>query len=817
MEGMAERVPITYTFGNHMHWVDMEWLWGYEVLPSSVRDMLHFCRETGAKGNINFDAVGYEKMASECPDALAELKEAVQNGTVEIVGGSYGQPYGQFHGGESNVRQRIYGARTCRRLLGKRPETFWEEEFDFFPQLPQILSSCGYKYASLFFQWTWHTPEVPKEDVPVVWWEGQDGSRLLTATRNRLNLHQWPEDIQVLMDELAATGTANGDLILQWLELMPTQDWMCRSEVLLPKTKELLGDPRFQVSFATLGEYLSKIGAEVPTRRYMMDDVWHGMTLGKNGDRMRRLSHEVEACVLRAETTAAIASLFGRPYAQWDVYPTWELEEAWRELLQAQHHDNCECEGLCGRVGVYSYERSRSLSSGVFVSNLKRIASLVGDKYQRSVSISKDNDADEKPSKKPKGALYFNPHGWAVRTPLAVGSDNCVDVPAFGFISLDSVTEVPNLKKVKERDDLKISIDDNRRISQFVCSEFPEGLLAAESEITYSVIQSKVAIKVPTTAQMSSKKDQHICPTASILPERRAFKLDITAKIDRPDSGLNSGLTMKLPLSFRPHIITDQPYGVTEVHPNGVWPKKYPTGDWMTSPQWFEEVRNPFTSLTLVDLVDADNPARGLLIVHDGSQQWFLGENNEVKCLLNAYDAWDEEHFISRTYGHFWLIPHGLMTHSARWRTAQELLNGPLGQNFSPYEDGPKLESFSFASCSPENVVMTALYREMTGHSRVEGYAADWEYPFVLRLVEFDGVESTATIQVNASVARAVRTDLMGCSPTELDISENSIQVPMRPYEIATVYLDLVEGRKQFRDLDAKRAIWATVHRTQED
>jgi len=36
----------------------------------------------------------------------------------------------------------------------------------------------------------------------------------------------------------------------------------------------------------------------------------------------------------------------------------------------------------------------------------------------------------------------------------------------------------------------------------------------------------------------------------------------------------------------------------------------------------------------------------------------------------------------------------------------------------------------------------------------------------------------------------------------------------MRPYEIATVYLDLAEGRKQFRDLDAKREIWATVHRT---
>jgi alpha-mannosidase len=29
-----------YTFGNHFHWVDMQWLWGYGVLGDSVRDML---------------------------------------------------------------------------------------------------------------------------------------------------------------------------------------------------------------------------------------------------------------------------------------------------------------------------------------------------------------------------------------------------------------------------------------------------------------------------------------------------------------------------------------------------------------------------------------------------------------------------------------------------------------------------------------------------------------------------------------------------------------------------------------------------------
>ncbi len=86
------RKPLYYTFGNHMHWVDMEWLWGYGTLPSSARDMLAFCARTGARGNLNFDGIGYEKLAVEAPEVLAELRAAIAAGQIEVVGASYGQP-----------------------------------------------------------------------------------------------------------------------------------------------------------------------------------------------------------------------------------------------------------------------------------------------------------------------------------------------------------------------------------------------------------------------------------------------------------------------------------------------------------------------------------------------------------------------------------------------------------------------------------------------------------------------------------------------------------------------------------------------------
>jgi len=44
----------------------------------------------------------------------------------------------------------------------------------------------------------------------------------------------------------------------------------------------------------------------------------------------------------------------------------------------------------------------------------------------------------------------------------------------------------------------------------------------------------------------------------------------------------------------------------------------------------------------------------------------------------------------------------------------------------------------------------------------------------------------------------------------------SQVKFRMRPREIATVYADMVMGRKEYRDLDAKREVWATVHREKE-
>ncbi len=839
-----DKTPLYYTFGNHMHWVDMQWLWGYHVMPGSTFDMLRFGEAAGAKGNVNFDGVGYEKLAAEAPEALEALRDAVREGRIEPVGGSYAQPYGLFHGGESNIRHRVYGARAVRRLLGVWPKTFWEEEFDFFPQLPQMLRGSGFEYASLYFQWTWHTPEVPRETVPVVWWEGQDGSRLLTATRNALNLHQWPEDMQILFDQLAAGEqpvTRLGDvppLILQWVELMPSPDWMCRSEVLLPKLTELLADNRFEIKPCTLGEYLrlASSAPDIPVRRYCLDDVWHGMSQGKNGDYMRQESQRLEAELLAAESLATVLSVFGRPYPRWDVYPVWELEEAWRHLLIAQHHDNDECESLCGHVAVAGHEYARRLAPTEYL--LAHLAERTGLRMSN---------------------LAVNPLGWPVPDP-----ETGEPIPPMGYAPTPSplrwirdgeVLTEPSLHHTLG--DWTVNIDQTGGSVSFTHPTMPDGCFRTTPCISLQTDGRRVVfdridqvLVHDEYLSINFKADVESANVGLMIEADRLGALKMSVSVDSlefqeegayahrtdwdPDPGMNAGVKIEFePFAEDISLIVDSPYAVHEVHPNGSGLKKYPKGDWMTSEQWFETVENPFHSTSFVDLACADGS--GLMIVHEASQQWFRTPAG-VANLLTMRDPWDNGLYRPRLHKGFWLAPHGSWSNRDRWRTARTLLNPPLQREDAAWSRSalvPEVDmpvSFGGLELVADHSLVTAFYRESEDAGKhVEGYAGEgMGYPTIVRIVEFNGVGETVILKLPREVAAAYKTNLLGgdrqplaTSPTEPPSyspegwSWTAIEVSLRPYEIATLYVDLVQARKQTRDLDAKREVWATVHRVE--
>jgi hypothetical protein len=242
----------------------------------------------------------------------------------------------------------------------------------------------------------------------------------------------------------------------------------------------------------------------------------------------------------------------------------------------------------------------------------------------------------------------------------------------------------------------------------------------------------------------------------------------------------------------------------------------------MTSPQVFETVENPFTALQFLDFDDGD---RGLLYI-TGPNQSFLREEDGVRHILNLYDPWDEDYFSNQLTTSIRVMPHGHLTHTKRWKLAQEFLR-QTGFYPSGYTKGPKPFRFGPVWCDAPNVVMTALYRESEKAGEfVDDYAgAGIEHPVVVRLVEMDGKPGIATLTVAGELAAARLARLRGERIADLTIRKgdappgmttkewSKIKIDIRPNEIATVYLDPVMARKQVRDLDASRSVWATVHR----
>ncbi|MBK8974432.1 MAG: hypothetical protein IPM29_00755 [Planctomycetes bacterium] len=827
------RKVLPYTFGNHMHWVDMQWLWGYRVLPDSIDDMLALCAAVGAKGNVNFDAVGYEKLAAEDPGALARLRAAIAAGTVEVVGGSYGQPYGLFVGGESNLRQRTFGARAIRRLLGVWPRTFWEEEFDFFPQLPQLLAGCGFTGASLFFQWTWHTPSVPLEPVPLVVWEGADGTRLPAIARTELCLHQWPEDFDGKLERAQALERP---AIVQWLELMPSPDWMCRSEVLLPRLRGLFADARFDVVPCTLAELIARLDdGAAPVRRYTMDDVFHGMTIGKNGDRVPRLGDRAEQRILAAEALLATLGLCGRPYASWDVYPAWELDEAWRELLQAQHHDNHECEALCGAVGRRSFERATALADDVLTRGRRLLAGPVATGehvvVHNALGFARDVafdlvDSDTDPSRR-----------MLVR-----------DVPAFGWRCVrrgdPALQPVPPARVERAATQVTLSagaltatVDAGTGCLTAIATADSTADLAAgaltmlRGGVPFAFGEPTVEVRTgdaPAVVARLRNADGDVERSVRLRPELGGVELVTrVARLPRPDGGLGAALQLQvagLPPGFG--IRADTPFAADDVRADGEHRRKYPSGDWMTSPQWFETVRGAFTARTFVDLLAPDGAGAGVLCVHDGSQGWFRHPDG-VRVVLDAYDPWDEGDHTPLAESRLLLVPHGPASDAWRFRTALAArADAIVDLAAAPPATHPRVFG-GLVCCSPQ-VVATAFHRESRKSLEhvADAFGPGVRNPFVVRLVECDGGPADVELLVPGPCAAAARTDHLGgvreplrATPAEPpafsppDLSWSRVRLALRPREIATVMLDLELGRHLPRNLDDHRHVWATVHR----
>ncbi|MCW5947259.1 MAG: hypothetical protein KIT74_09550 [Fimbriimonadales bacterium] len=626
---MSAPRTIWFIFGKHNHWTGMVWEWGEDTLVNSTVALRRVVEETGLKVGLNFDGRGIEQLASISPESIGWLRNAIRDGQIEIWGGTYTQPYGGLIGPESNVRQRTEGVAVCERVLGVRPKIFSEEEFDFFPQLPQLLVSLGYEAALLFPQHTWHTPTWPMEDDEVVLWEAPNGDGLPAIPYSKRCLMRGiPTAIETLKHPLLHE---HGALMITWLEILDKPNWMWRTEFAVPFLKELLAQKEVCVKPTLIAEWIERKRktASPPVRRYSLDECFHGITAGKNGDALPRLWRRAEREILRAEFLAAWCSLLGQPYPQFDAYPEWQLAEAWRNLMMSQGHDAYECEGFTNRIGHRFAQMAIMLAKDVVGRCEKHLGRIADPPQPSTAKKILRGDGLIAPDVSMYGEAFDENTGELVSLRLGRGGENVLGAPVGLPSGWKSVSE-PSLV---ERDGQAIL---TTQISG------PEGK---------GMLKWTIATGAP--------------------------RGQLVLEIDRMRCGVDNAIT--LPIRCAKPIErwrVDAPFSIEEVHPHGKWLTRQPTAHWLTSTQEDRWVVRPIVHQTLIS---ADWNGGGLLFL-SAQNSLAVAQDDGFDEVIFAWDAWDQGKYAKSATIDFQLYPSGSLLNSGLLAHSQLFLKLGFGE-----------------------------------------------------------------------------------------------------------------------------------------
>ena len=294
--------------------------------------------------SIDVEPVSWDYLRSRDPRAYAEFAEMTKDGSddarVEIVSGSYAQPYGWITDGESNIRHLTMGLAVIKRHFPwVMVDTYAVQEPCWTSALPQILCQLGFQRASLknaSTAWGGYTVGINAETVD---WTGPDGTSIPTAPR-----YACEELVKVYETEACEAGEEYADKCAREGIPHPTgmyyQDlgWGARPG---RSGKDGVTPPR--IAYSIWREYFDRIATSPRPVWQPGQEIFRG-ALPWGDQTLVRMARQVRRCeaeTLDTERLCAVSAVLGKK----DVPD--RMEEIWGHLLMTQHHDGW----ICARAG----------------------------------------------------------------------------------------------------------------------------------------------------------------------------------------------------------------------------------------------------------------------------------------------------------------------------------------------------------------------------------------------------------------------------------------------------------------------------------
>jgi alpha-mannosidase len=322
----------------HSH-LDLVYMWPYREFQRKVgrthATMLRLMEQYPEFHFSQSQACLYQEMKTHYPDLFAQVKERVAEGRWEPLGAFWVEPDCNLISGESFVRQILHGQQFWQSEFGLRSRICWQPDvFGMSAAMPQILRRSGIEYAMTNKMFVWNDTNPWRQNT--FWWEGLDGSRVLTVVPpghfiGMVDpdhvLAQWNDysDKATIGDSLYCFGWGDGGggVDVEMLELAQ-------------RYADFPGLPQLAPGLAT--DYFERVQAKAAaaTLPVWRDDLYletHRGTFTTKG-RLKKLNRRAEFLYRQAELLASWAWL------ETGKYPDQDLKAGWQKLLTSQFHDS---------------------------------------------------------------------------------------------------------------------------------------------------------------------------------------------------------------------------------------------------------------------------------------------------------------------------------------------------------------------------------------------------------------------------------------------------------------------------------------------
>ena len=330
-------LPTLHAVG-HSH-IDLLWQW---PLEETIRKCgrtwstaLALMREFKDYQFLASQACEYALCQEHYPDLFARVRRAIRAGRWEAAVSMWVESDCMTNGGESLVRQFLWGIRWSERVLGAVTDVVWvPDSFGFCAQLPQIMRRCGLRYFASSKMW-WN--DTNKPPFASFWWQALDGSRILThfmggycrvpsggdlLEEPRRNIQSQQSDLTRDLLYVYGLGDGGGGPTRKMLHLITTA------------LRHQQGLPPVQPSKAsTFFHRLERHSARLPVWVGEHYNEFHRGTYTTQA-RTKRGNRHGEAALREAEIWSSFAAA-----ATGFKIPRSRLQSAWRLLLKNQFHD----------------------------------------------------------------------------------------------------------------------------------------------------------------------------------------------------------------------------------------------------------------------------------------------------------------------------------------------------------------------------------------------------------------------------------------------------------------------------------------------